>query len=91
MLHLNGDGRGVWRLLDQAERDALGLPAQAFTYLTSHGSLDQAHMQFFETLMNRVDDAADRCAIIHAARVFYKLYGDIFRGLPAAEHARQAV
>jgi pyrroloquinoline quinone (PQQ) biosynthesis protein C len=72
-------------------RDALGLPAQAFSYLTSHGSLDQAHMQFFETLMNRVDDAADRCAIIHAARVFYKLYGDIFRGLPAAEHARQAV
>jgi thiaminase len=72
-------------------RDALGLPLQAFSYLTSHGSLDQEHMHFFEKLMNRVDDAADRHAIIHAARVFYKLYGDIFRGLPLAAAAERAV
>ena len=72
-------------------RDALGLPPQAFTYLTSHGSLDQEHMQFFEKLMNRVDAAADRRAIIHAAQVFYKLYGDIFRGLPVAQPVENAV
>ena len=72
-------------------RDALGLPAQAFSYLTSHGSLDQEHMQFFAKLMNRVDDEADRRAIIHAAQVFYKLYGDIFRGLPVAEPLAHAV
>ncbi len=72
-------------------RDALGLPPQAFSYLTSHGSLDQEHMQFFEKLMNRVDDAADRRAIIHAAQVFYKLYGDIFRGLPIAQPVQNAV
>jgi len=72
-------------------RDALGLPPQAFSYLTSHGSLDQEHMQFFEKLMNRVDAAADRRAIIHAAQVFYKLYGDIFRGLPVAQAVENAV
>lgn len=72
-------------------RDALGLPPQAFSYLTSHGSLDQEHMQFFEKLMNRVDDTADRRAIIHAAQVFYKLYGDIFRGLPIAQPVENAV
>lgn len=72
-------------------REALGLPPQAFSYLTSHGSLDQEHMQFFEKLMNRVEDAADRRAIIHAARVFYKLYGDIFRGLPVAQPVERAV
>lgn len=72
-------------------RDVLGLPPQAFSYLTSHGSLDQEHMQFFEKLMNRVDDAADRSAIVHAARVFYKLYGDIFRGLPIAAASEQAI
>ena len=72
-------------------RDALGLPAQAFSYLTSHGSLDQEHMQFFAKLMNRVDDEADRRAIVHAAQVFYKLYGDIFRGLPVAEPVAHAV
>jgi hypothetical protein len=71
-------------------RDALNLPPQAFSYLTSHGSLDEAHMKFFVKLMNRVDDAADRRAIIHAARVFYKLYGNIFRGLPAAVQTGQA-
>jgi pyrroloquinoline quinone (PQQ) biosynthesis protein C len=63
-------------------RNALGLPPQAFSYLTSHGSLDQQHMQFFEKLMNRVREENDRQAIIHAAKVFYRLYGDIFRGLP---------
>jgi pyrroloquinoline quinone (PQQ) biosynthesis protein C len=72
-------------------REALGLPPQAFSYLTSHGSLDQEHMQFFEKLMNRIEDDADRRAIIHAARVFYKLYGDIFRGLPTAAAVKQAV
>ena len=48
-------------------------------------------MQFFAKLMNRVNDDADRRAIIHAAKVFYKLYGDIFRGLPIAEAVEQAV
>jgi len=65
-------------------RDALGLLPQAFSYLTSHGSLDLEHMQFFEKLMNRVDDETDRRVIVHAAKIFYRLYGDIFRGLPAA-------
>jgi pyrroloquinoline quinone (PQQ) biosynthesis protein C len=72
-------------------RHALGLPSQAFSYLTSHGSLDQAHMQFFAQLMNRVDDVADRRAIVHAAKLFYKLYGDIFRGLPIAKAVEHAV
>jgi heme oxygenase len=72
-------------------RHALGLPSQAFSYLTSHGSLDQAHMQFFAQLMNRVDDVADRSAIVHAAKLFYKLYGDIFRGLPIAKAVEHAV
>ncbi len=72
-------------------RKALGLPPQAFSYLESHGSLDQQHMQFFEKLMNRVDVDSDRHAIVHAAKIFYKLYGDIFRSLPIAEAVEQAV
>ena len=72
-------------------RTALGLPPQAFSYLTSHGSLDQDHMQFFEKLMNRVTETGDRLAIVHAAKVFYRLYGDIFRGLPVAQPVTRAV
>lgn len=60
---------------------ALGLPRNAFSYLLSHGELDVEHTGFFEGLMNRLDDEADRQAVIHAARRFYVLYGDIFRTL----------
>ena len=62
---------------------ALQLPNQAFSYLRSHGALDLEHVKFFESLMNKIEAPADQEAIIHAANVFYKLYGDIFRTLPA--------
>jgi pyrroloquinoline quinone (PQQ) biosynthesis protein C len=66
---------------------SLGLPANAFTYLTSHGSLDLEHVAFFERLMNQLDDEGDRRAVVHCARMMYGLYGDIFRSLPSAlEH-----
>lgn len=63
-------------------RSALGLPPEAFSYLNSHGSLDLGHVAFFKGLMNRLDSAADRDAVVHCARMFYRLYGDIFRSLP---------
>ena len=68
-----------------AIRGSLGLPPAAFSYLNSHGSLDQEHIRFFEGLMNRLDDDADREAVVHTARVVYRLYGDMFRSLPLAQ------
>jgi hypothetical protein len=65
----------------------LGLPNSAFTYLRSHGTLDQAHTASFALLMDQIDDAADRQAIVHAARAFYRLYGDVFRSLPMPQDA----
>lgn len=62
-------------------RATLALPKQAFSYLYSHGALDQDHIVFFEGLMNRITDPEAQDQIIHSAKVFYKLYGDIFRGL----------
>lgn len=61
---------------------ALGLPDSAFTYLRSHGSLDVSHMQFYEELVNKLESEEDRRCVIHTAKVFYRLYGDIFRSLP---------
>jgi pyrroloquinoline quinone (PQQ) biosynthesis protein C len=61
---------------------SLGLPDQTFSYLSSHGSLDIKHMEFFESLMNRVDDGKDQQAVIHMAEMMYRLYGDVFRSLP---------
>lgn len=67
-----------------AIRGSLGLPPAAFSYLNSHGSLDLEHMRFFENLMNRLDADEDREAVVHTARVVYRLYGDMFRSLPLA-------
>lgn len=61
---------------------SLGLPDNAFSYLNSHGALDLKHMEFFSSLVNRLDLAADREAVLHCAAMFYRLYGDVFRGLP---------
>ncbi|HHA19063.1 MAG: biliverdin-producing heme oxygenase [Gammaproteobacteria bacterium] len=60
---------------------ALGLPNKAFSYLRSHGALDQEHIKFFEGLMNQIESEQEQELIVHTANVFYKLYGDIFRGL----------
>jgi thiaminase len=65
----------------------LELPRCAFTYLLSHGSLDQEHIGQFDRLVDRIDDPLDRAAVLHAARMFYRLYGDMFRALPRAEAA----
>lgn len=68
------------RAADGIQR-ALGLPDSAFSYLRSHGALDQQHVKFFQGLMDRIDAAAEQAVIIHAARRFYYLYGNIFRSL----------
>jgi pyrroloquinoline quinone (PQQ) biosynthesis protein C len=65
----------------QALQTSLGLPDRAFSYLTSHGSLDLEHVDFFAGVVNRLDNDGDRRAVVHAARMFYQLYGDIFRSL----------
>ena len=65
-------------------REHLELPATAFSYLSSHGSLDVAHMQTYRRLMDRLEEPADQAAVIHASKVVYKLYADMFRALPSA-------
>jgi pyrroloquinoline quinone (PQQ) biosynthesis protein C len=64
----------------------LKLPPNCFRYLTSHGALDIGHMQFFQGLMNRIDDPADQAAIVHMAKRMFILFADMFRSIP---HERQ--
>ena len=83
VLVLEGTSVEVATRAGEAIKSSLGLGSEAFTYLASHGSLDVGHTDFYARLINRIDDPADRAVLIHAARVFYKLYGDIFRELAA--------
>jgi heme oxygenase len=52
-----------------------------FSYLTSHGDLDQDHVRSFADLLADIDSPQRRVVVIQAARVFYTLYGDVFRSL----------
>ena len=63
-------------------QDKLQLPNKAFSYLNSHGSLDLEHIEFFKKLMNQLDNDDDKAAVVHTAKVVYRLYGDMFRSLP---------
>lgn len=84
MVHvLEGTSTAIATAAAEAMRATLDLPQQAFTYLTSHGSLDVEHVELFAGLMSRVDDVGDQEAIVHCASVIYRLYGDVFRSLPA--------
>lgn len=65
-----------------AMRSALALPEKAFSYLTSHGSLDREHVATFAGLIERLAPQ-ERDDVAHVATVVYRLYGDIFRSLPA--------
>jgi pyrroloquinoline quinone (PQQ) biosynthesis protein C len=83
MVHvLEGTSVTTAELAADAIQGALNLPKKAFSYLRSHGALDQEHVKFFEDLMNRITDADEQAQIIHSARVFYQLYANIFRTLP---------
>lgn len=62
---------------------SLDLPAQAFSYLNSHGALDIEHMGHFENLVNNLGSADDRHCVIHRAQIFFNLYGNVFRGIDA--------
>jgi len=81
VLVLEGTSVALATHAGKALQQSLNLGSDAFSYLTSHGSLDISHMSFYESLINRVTDPADQACLIHCAKMFYQLYGDIFRDL----------
>lgn len=85
MVHvLEGTSQALATRAAQTLRAGLALPPEAFTYLNSHGSLDQEHVRFFAVLMDRLEPGADQDAVTHVARRVYRLYGEVFRALPCA-------
>jgi pyrroloquinoline quinone (PQQ) biosynthesis protein C len=80
------EGTSVKLALNAAGRiqQAVGLPTNAFTYLKSHGELDQEHINDLAGILERFTDHHDRQAVIGCARGIYWLYGQMFRGLESA-------
>lgn len=79
VLVLEGTSTAVATQAGETLMSSLNLPKTAFSYLLSHGDLDIGHVAFYESLMNQITDANDQAMVIHAAKRFYKLYGDIFK------------
>ena len=66
-------------------KQSLGLESDAgFSYLASHGTLDQQHVAFFQDLVNDIGDPDAQRAVIDTAKVMYRLYGDIFSAIDEA-------
>lgn len=64
----------------------LDLPERAFSYLRSHGSIDIAHIQHLESVMNRFTEPAQQELIIHSTKMFYRLYKGVFDSVLHARH-----
>jgi pyrroloquinoline quinone (PQQ) biosynthesis protein C len=77
------EGTSVALALRAADRiqAALALPNRAFTYLRSHGTLDQQHVQHLAGILNRLDCGEDREAVVRCAQSIYWLYANMFRRL----------
>lgn len=69
----------------------LGLGPQCFSYLTSHGALDQEHLVFFQKLMDEVADPADQAAIIEVAGGVFTLFAGVFAAIPHSREAARVV
>jgi hypothetical protein len=90
VLVLEGTSVALALLVADRIQAGLHLPDAAFSYLRSHGTLDQAHTAHFARLMDRLKEPADKSAVVHCARAFYRLYGNVFRDLPLPEPVRAA-
>jgi pyrroloquinoline quinone (PQQ) biosynthesis protein C len=77
------EGTSAALALDAADaiQDTLALPNKAFTYLRSHGALDQQHVGHLASIVDRFDTHADLPAVVTCARAMFRLYGDVFRSL----------
>lgn len=79
VLVLEGTSTAVATQAGETLMQSLNLSKKAFSYLLSHGSLDISHVSFYEGLMNQITNPEDQATLIHSAKIFYRLYGDIFR------------
>lgn len=77
------EGTSIALALDAASRiqQSLALPDRAFSYLRSHGKLDQEHVEHLAGILERLDTDADRQAVTDCARAMFWLYGNVFRSL----------
>ena len=75
-----------------AVRKRLGMEGQSkgFSYLTSHGAIDQEHLVFFQKLVNTVKGTENQRAVIDTANMVYQLWGEMFSKLDVDAQNKEA-
>lgn len=81
VLVLEGTSTAVASQAAKSISTSLNLKPNCFSYLSSHGALDVDHTKFYEVIVNKINNENDQQLLIRSAKVFYKLYADIFRDL----------
>jgi pyrroloquinoline quinone (PQQ) biosynthesis protein C len=82
MVHvLEGTSVALALAAADAIQRSLRLPDRAFTYLRSHGQLDQEHVGHLASVLDRLDAERDLPAVADCARAMYWLYAGVFRGI----------
>ena len=90
VLVLEGTSTAVASKAAKSISKSLNLAPDCFSYLASHGALDIEHTQFYEDIVNKISDEKDQQLLIHSAKVFYKLYADIFRDIDQQSQMNEA-
>ena len=84
MVHvLEGMSVALARAAASAIQTSLGVSSGGggFSYLTSHGQLDEDHVAAFAVLLDQIDTPERRAIVIQAAKDFYQLFGNVFKEL----------
>ena len=81
VLVLEGTSVEVATQAAESLKESLNLTNKSFSYLLSHGSLDLEHIDFFESLINRIDNEDDLNSIIRTAKYVYIYYSNMFRSI----------
>ena len=79
VLVLEGTSTAVATAAGQNLMQSLNLTPKSFTYLLSHGALDVGHTDFYAGIVNQISDKNDQDCLIRSAKLFYQLYGNIFK------------
>ncbi len=83
VLVLEGTSTAVATAAGQNIMNSLQLTPKSFSYLLSHGALDVGHTDFYAGIVNQITNKNDQDCLIHSAKSFYQLYGNIFREIEA--------
>lgn len=75
----------------QQLQGALGLPVEAFSYLLSHGTVDEAHIVFYQQLVDQIDNEEDKAAIIEVAGNAFLLFSRVFASIPHAARSHTSL